>query len=206
MRLFKHFAALAVLLFASSPALADIALPKPPREPKNIPGNGEIRRDLPFSRMSIERVEGLREARLQIPRTQLERLGLAAGAVNGGGSAASSARTFGTVVAGLFISLGVALTGLMLLRSRRRGGLGVGRAAAAALVACACAAGLAGVAAYANAGPPPGYHAQDPGTLVRAASGGALAGSIRVEVVEEGNEIKLLVPAKTRTRGDEEEE
>lgn len=204
MRPFKYFAAIAVLLFASSNAFADIALPKPPKEPRYIPNNSEIRRDLPFSRMSIERVEGLREARLQIPRAQLERLGVAAGTV-GGGSPASSARTFGTIVAGLFISLGVALTGFMLLRSRRRG-MGVGRATAAALVACVCAAGLAGVAAYANAGPPPGYHPQDPGTLVRAASGGALAGSIRVEVVEEGTEIKLLVPAKARTRGDEEEE
>jgi hypothetical protein len=199
MRLFKYFAAVAALLFASSNAFADIALPKPPK----APGNGEIRRDLPFSRMSIERVEGLREARLQIPRAQLERLGVAAGTTRGG-APASPARTFGTVVAGLFISLGVALTGLMLLRSRRRG-LGVGRAAAAGLVACACAAGLAGVAAYANAGPPPGYYSQDPGTLVRAASGGALAGSIRVEVVEEGTEIKLLVPSKARTRGGEEE-
>ncbi len=203
MRPFKYFAAIAALLFASSSALADIALPKPPKEPRHIPNNSEIRRDLPFSRMSIERVEGLREARLQIPRSQLERLGFAAGTV-GGGSPASAARSFGTVVAGLFISLGVALTGLMLLRSRRRG-LGVGRATAAALFACVCAAGLAGVAAYANAGPPPGYQPQDPGTLVRAASGGALAGSIRVEVVEEGTEIKLLVPSKTRTRGDEEE-
>jgi hypothetical protein len=203
MRPFKYFAAIAALLFASSSAFADIALPKPPKAPRDTPSNSEIRRDLPFSRMSIERVEGLREARLQIPRSQLERLGFAAGAV-GGGSPASSAKSFGTVVAGLFISLGVALTGLMLLRSRRRG-LGVGRATAAALVACVCAAGLAGVAAYANAGPPPGYHQQDPGTLVRAASGGALAGSIRVEVVEEGTEIKLLVPAKARARGYEEE-
>src|SRR5688500_8229680 len=111
MRLFKHFAAVAALLFASSNAFADIALPKPPKPP----GNGEVRRDLPFTRMSIERVEGLREARLQIPRAQLERLGVAAG-TSRGGAPASPARAFGTVVAGLFISLGVALTGLLLLR------------------------------------------------------------------------------------------
>jgi hypothetical protein len=37
-------------------------------------------------------------------------------------------------------------------------------------------------------------------------TGAPLAGSIRVEVVDEGYEIKLLVPAKARTgRGDEEE-
>jgi hypothetical protein len=82
----------------------------------------------------------------------------------------------------------------------------LGRATAAVIV-CACAAGAAAVAAYANAGPPPGFRMQDPGTLVKAVKGEPLAGSIRVEVVDEGTEIKLLVPAvKTRNgRGDEEE-
>jgi hypothetical protein len=110
----------------------------------------------------------------------------------------------GTVVGGVFISLAVVLTGLLLVRSRR--GLRVGRAAAAVAL-CVCAAGAAAVAAYANVAPPPGLRPQDPGTLVKAVAGVPLAGSIRVEVVDEGYEIKLLVPAvKARTgRGDEEE-
>jgi hypothetical protein len=78
--------------------------------------------------------------------------------------------------------------------------------AAAALVLCACAASVAAVAAYANIAPPPGLRPQDPGTLVRAVTGTPLSGAIRVEVVDEGYEIKLLIPAKARTgRGDEEE-
>ncbi|MDT5271998.1 MAG: hypothetical protein QOH49_4184 [Acidobacteriota bacterium] len=196
MRLFKQLATLALLLAAASPAFADIALPKKPGT-----DNNEIRRDLPFARMTIERVEGLREARLQIPRARLQELGVAAG-IEGGGSQPASIKSAGTIIGGLFISLAVVLTGLLLVRSRR--GLRVGRAAAA-LVLCACAAGAAAVVTYANVAPP-GIRPQDPGTLVKAVTGVPLAGSIRIEVVEEGTEIKLLVPAKARTgRGDEEE-
>ena len=196
MRLFKQLATLALLLAAASPAFADIALPKKPGI-----DNSEIRRDLPFARMTIERVEGLREARLQIPRARLQALGVAAG-IEGGGAQSASFKSAGTIVGGLFISLAVVLTGLLLVRSRR--GLRVGRAAAA-VVLCVCAAGAAAVVTYANAAPP-GIRPQDPGTLVKAVTGVPLAGSIRIEVVEEGTEIKLLVPAKARTgRGDEEE-
>jgi hypothetical protein len=197
MRLFRQLAALALLLLAAaSPAFADVALPKRPTD-----NPGEVRRDLPTARMTIERVEGLREARLQIPRAQLERMNAAAG-IEGGGAQSAALKSAGTVVGGVFISLAVVLTGLLLVRSRRR--VAFGRATAAVLV-CAVAAGVAAVAAYANA-PAPHYRQQDPGTLVKAVSGVPLAGSIRVEVVDEGDEIKLLVPAKVRNgRGDEEE-
>ena len=198
MRFFKHFAALAVLLCATSPALADIALPNRPKPPRN----NEIRRDLPHSRLTIERVEGLREARLQVPRTQLRWMNGLAGETGGvTGALSGPLGGAGTVIGGVFLSLSVILTGLFLLRSRRRG-MRLGRAAVAVLV-CACVAGLAGVAAYANAGPPPGYYTQDPGTLIKAASAGTLSGSIRIEVVEDGAEMKLLIPAKA-SKGDEE--
>ena len=198
MRLFKQLATLALLLLAAaSPAFADIALPKKPSA-----NNNEIRRDLPSARMTIERVEGLREARLQIPRAKLQELGLAAG-TDGGGQAASF-KSAGPIVGGVFISFAVVLTGLLLVRSRR--GLRVGRAAAA-VVLCACVAGAAAVVAYANVAPPPNLRPQDPGTLVKAVTGVSLAGSIRVELVDDGADIKLLVPAvKTRnSRGEEEE-
>src|SRR5215216_5723423 len=138
MRLFKQLAALALLLAAASPAFADIALPKKPAADPN-----EVRRDLPTARMTIERVEGLREARLQIPGSRLQELRLAAG-IDAGGGQSASLRSAGTVVGGVFISLAVVLTGLLLVRSRR--GLRVGRAATT-LVLCACAAGAAAVAA-----------------------------------------------------------
>ena len=198
MRLFKFSAALALLLvFAASPAFADIAPPRPQEARPN-----DVRTDLPYSRMSIERVEGLREARLQIPRSQLSELGASAGLVQPD-APSGSWKGAGTVVAGLFLSLAVVLTGMLLVRSRGRG-VAVGRAAALVLV-CACAAASGAVAAYANLAPPIGYRPQDPGTLIRAVSGQALKGSIRVEVVEEGSEIKLLVPARARKSNGEEE-
>jgi hypothetical protein len=197
MRLFKQVAALALLLAAASPAFADIALPRKPGADHN-----EIRRDLPTARLTIERVEGLREARLQIPRSRLQELNLVAGVEAGGGQSAAF-RSTGTIVGGIFISLAVVLTGLLLVRSRR--GLRVGRAAAAVAL-CVCAAGAGAVVAYANIAPPSGLRPQDPGTLVKAVTGAPLAGSVRVEVVDEGYQIKLLIPAKARTnRGDEEE-
>lgn len=199
MRLVKFSAALALLLLAAAPAFADIAPPDTRTKAEKL---GEVRTDLPYSRMSIERVEGLREARLQIPRSQLSQAGLSAGPEQAG-SQTWTTKGAGTVVAGVFLSLAVVLTGVMLVRSRRRG-VAVGRAAAVALV-CAGAAGLAAVAAHANLAPPLGYRPQDPGTLIRAVSGKSLKGSIRVEVVEDGNEIKLLVPARSQRAGEEEE-
>jgi hypothetical protein len=203
MRPFKHLAALALLLLMVSSAAADVPMPnrrKPAREEA-------IRRDLPYARMTIEPVQGLREARLQVPRAQL---GLIAGAAgleedHAQGAQAGAFESAGTVVAGLFLSLAVVLTGFLLLRTRRR----FAGARTAALLVCACvlAAGGAAAVAYANIAPPIGFRAQDPGTLVRAAAGGSLAGSIRIEVVEGGGEIKLLIPAKPQKggRGEEEE-
>jgi len=200
MRLFRFSAALALLLVvAASPSFADVALPDVKKKDARI---GEVRRDLPASPMSIERVDGLREARLVIPRSRLAELGVSAG-LQQPPAPTGAWRGAGTAVAGLFLSLAVVLTGVLLVRSRRRG-LAVGRAAVVALV-CAGAAGLAAVVSYANIAPPPGLRPQDPGTLTRAVSGQALKGSIRIEVVEEGYEIKLLVPAKSPgAKGDEE--
>jgi hypothetical protein len=199
MRLFRHFAALAALLFATSNAFADIAAPRSPTpQPKSA-----IRTDLPDVKLTIERVEGLREARLQIPRSQLGRMNELAG-VEQGGAGVAQAGTFrgaGTVVAGFFLSLSVVLTGLLLVRSRR--GAALGRTAAVLLV-CAGAAGAGAVVTYANAGLP-GWRPQNPGTLVKAAPGKPLTGWIRMEVVEEGYEIKLLIPAKSQGGGEEEE-
>lgn len=201
MRLFKKYcAALALLLVAVSPILADVAIPGRTRANDGL---GGIRRDLPYSRMTIERVEGLREARLQIPRSQFARMVASAGFEQDGVGFArpGSLRGLGTVVGGLFLSLAVVLTGLLLVRSRR----GAAGRTAAALLVCVCAAGVAAVAVYADAPLPPEERVQDPGTLLKAVSGKPLAGSIRIEVVKEGTEIKLLVPAESQERGDEEE-
>jgi hypothetical protein len=199
MRLFQTLAAAGfLLLVAASPALADVALP----DKKKVEKPDAVRSDLPYGRMTIETVEGLREARLQVPRDILAKLAPAQTGTAGltGGDQPGAFRTLSTVVAGLFLSLSLVLAGLLLVRSRRKL---ASRAIAAALV-CAAAATLAAVAAYANAAPPIGWRVQDPGTLRKAVSGKPLAGSVRVEVVEDGSEIKLLVPARGSKDDDEE--
>jgi hypothetical protein len=191
-------AAVLLLLVAISPALADVALP----DHKNVHKPGEIRTDLPFSHMTIQSVDGLREARLQVPRALLGKLAPAPAGVAGSldGNQSVPFRALSTVVAGLFLSLSFVLAGLVLVRSRRR----VAGRAVAAVVICVVTAAAAAVAAYANAAPPVGWRVQDPGTLLKAVSDHPRAGSVRVEVVEDGYEIKLLVPTK-EWKGDEEE-
>ena len=120
---------------------------------------------------------------------------------NAHGARPDALKTVSTVVAGLFLSLSFVLAGLVLVRSRRRV---AGRAVAAVLV-CVVTAAAAAVAAYANAAPPVGWRAQDPGDLLKIAPDGrAREGHVRVEVVEEGYDIILLVPEK-KWKGDEEE-
>jgi hypothetical protein len=198
----RHFRTLAaatlLLLVVASPALADIA----PPDRNKVERPDAIRTDLPFGRMTIESVEGLREARLQVPRDILAKLAPAAPNTAGlvDGATPGGFRNLSTVVAGLFLSLSLVLAGLLLVRSRRRV---AGRALAAALV-CVVAAGAAAIAAYANAAPPPRLRVQDPGTLRKAVNGKPLAGSVRIEVVDVGSDIKLLVPARD-SKGDDEE-
>jgi hypothetical protein len=197
----RHFQTLAatilLLLVVASPALADIA----PPDRKKVDRPGVVRTDLPYGRMTIETVDGLREARLQVPRDILAKLAPAPSGVAGlFGDQTGAFRNLSTVVAGLFLSLSLVLVGLLLVRSRRRV---AGRAVASALV-CVVAAAAAAVAAYANAAPPPGWRVLDPGTLRKAVSDKPLEGSVRVEVVDVGSDIKLLVPARD-SKGDDEE-
>ena len=73
------WAATFLLLLAVSPALADVA----PPDHKKVEKPDAIRGDLQISRMTIEPVAGLREARLQVPRSLLLRLPAAPGGVAG---------------------------------------------------------------------------------------------------------------------------
>ena len=71
MRHFQTLAAAILLLLVVAPsALADIA----PPDRKKVDRPGVVRTDLPYGRMTIETVDGLREARLQVPRDILAKL------------------------------------------------------------------------------------------------------------------------------------
>ena len=191
MRLRYAFVALALVVLAASAASANIAPPNMPRKPDSV------RTDLPASRMSIESQAGLREARLQVPRRLLDQFAAGNGQMAGASSVSvGTLAPLRTVMAGVFLSLAVALAGVLLGRSRRQL---IGRVAVFVLV-CLIPTAVAMVGAFANAAPPTHLRAQDPGTLLKAIApgGGVISGSVRVEVVEDGNEIKLIVPSGRR--------
>ncbi|HYE13639.1 MAG TPA: hypothetical protein VD968_04260, partial [Pyrinomonadaceae bacterium] len=185
-----------LLLLASAPyVVADIARPA-----ESKPDYNRVRADLPRRYMLIESRPEAREARLRVPRSLLEELAPASSQATGG-AAIFGATPARTVVAGVFLSLSLALAGMLLARSRRQA---VGRVAVVAIGSLACAAAFA-VGALANVGPPPRPNALDPQTLVKAVSAGAtISGDVRVEIVEDGDELKLVVPTRNRARGDDE--
>lgn len=182
------FVLVLLVLAAAGPARADIAIPDN-RRPRAAE---RIRTDLPSSHLTIESRAGLREARLQVPRKLLGQLAPQSGSAALSADSAAAPRPLHTVVAGVFLSLSFVSAGLLLVRSRRQ--QTVGRFA---LIASVCVVPLAAaVVALANAAPPPLLRPLDAGTLRKAVPNGkALAGAVRLEIVEDGDEIKLLVPA-----------
>ncbi len=191
MKAWLYCMAVLMVVIAHAPVVpADIALPPENKNTNTTPAKARVDR-LPLREMVIERKKlETPEVRLQIPQSMLKQLnaaGLTDGAPNQT-AAVSSRRPFQTIVAGLFMSLSVAFAGLWLIRSRRS----PANRLAVGLILTLAATGLLSVIVYANIRPPVRYG--DPGTLPRAVSGEALSGMVRVEVVAEGNNIKLILP------------
>ncbi|MDQ1523575.1 MAG: hypothetical protein QOE47_1499 [Pyrinomonadaceae bacterium] len=191
---------LALALFAFAPAtLADISAP----EPMPTPTPQKVRRavSLPAARMLIESRTDATEARLQIPQNVLRQL--RAELEREDASVASSAtdwlRPTQTIVAGVFLSLSLAFAGVFVARTRSRGA----RQAAAVALFVFAASGALAFKTLANARPPE-PRLLDAGSLRRATTPDAeLNGVIRVEVVDDPNVFKLIVPATTTATGRE---
>lgn len=193
MRTWLYCVAILMFVLTTAPtSLADIALPPENRNTNKSATKARIDR-LPSTGMVIERRKlETPEVRLQIPKSMLEQLraeGLTGGdASNQTAAATGSVRPFQTIIAGLFLSLSVAFAGLWLVRSRRRP---ANRLAVTAIVTLASTCVLATLG-YANIRPPVRH--VDAGTLPRAVTNESLSGKVRVEIVSEGSEIKLLLP------------
>lgn len=193
---------LALALCALAPAaFADIA---PPPQPVPTPTQPPGRRaaPLPAARMLIEARNDATEARLQIPRNMLTQLraemdrdsGTEAGATT---PASASSGAIRTIIAGVFLSLSLAFAGITITRARSRHAK---QAAVVALVACAAIGALA-IKTFANIRPLES-RTLDAGSLKLATTPDAkLNGVIRVEVVDEHNVFKLIVPAAPATNG-----
>ncbi|HEY9404832.1 MAG TPA: hypothetical protein VIQ24_19400 [Pyrinomonadaceae bacterium] len=187
---------LALALFAfTAPALADIA--PPPPTPTQTPQKVRRAASLPAARMSIESRNDATEARLQIPRNLLRQLRaeIDGDAASDAATATDSLRSTRTIIAGVFLSLSLAFAGVFIARTRSRGAK---QAAAVALVVFAATGALA-FKTFANARPPE-PRPLDAGSLKLATTPDAeLNGVIRVEVVDENNVFKLIVPAAPMT-------
>lgn len=139
------------------------------------------------TQLSIEQRSDIDVVRLQIPRSVLQNMQKH----QGGATSGLTSEKLRTVFAGVFLSCAFAFGGVWLLRKRKGA---AGRAAAMLLIAVAVA-GTATTVTWANAGPP-GRVIFPPGTLPKALKNDpSLKGTVVYEVVEEGDEIRLLIPS-----------
>lgn len=182
----------ALLVIATAAiARADIARPQPkpsePRPSKHVLTTG------------IEVVPDAKtyNARLQISEAMLKELREAAGE-------GATTQTFGqrisgssanTIIAGLFLFLSISFGGVWLARSSSK--TRSHKAVAAVLVACATVS-TAAIIAQGNAGPPPSYLWRN--LTKNLSSNKTTYGQINVEIVAEGDSIKLIVPTRDLSR------
>ncbi|MCA1564330.1 MAG: hypothetical protein LC803_01475 [Acidobacteria bacterium] len=187
---------LALLAFAPAVAFADIALPEP--APTRTPQKARRAAPLPAARMSIESRSDVTEARLQIPQNMLRQLRAEMERDAGDAAAATatdSLRPAQTIIAGIFLSLSLAFAGVLVARTRSR----AAKQAAAVALCVFAATGALAIKTLANARPPE-PRMLDAGSLKLATTPDAkLNGVIRVEVVDDPNVFKLIVPASAAT-------
>ncbi len=183
----SSFAFVALLAATTVPALAN--LPNPNRNPRPRP-NSNVR-------MSIEPNQEAKDARLVIPRAVWRNMVAELDGQDTQTTAALSGSTFTpggmqTVMAGLCLSLAFAFGGVWFVRARKP----VSRPARVALGVLAlalCSATVAGLA-YANAGPPPVARSLTSKILIPDAQWYGVYGQVKVEVVEDGEQIRLILP------------
>jgi hypothetical protein len=187
--------AAALLLFASVVCVfADIARPKPSTSPQK---EGKI---VFHTGLTIVADPNAYEARLQITEQALKDLRDATAAAQPNQSlwqrvTHSPTRT---IMTGLFLCLSLSFAGVWLARTEQRRG----RKIVAAFVIGLAMLGAATVITRANAGPPSYYSWR--GLPKALADGRATSGGLDIEIVPEGDNMKLIVPLRKKTNGDEE--
>jgi hypothetical protein len=184
---------LALCAFAPA-ASADIALPEP--SPTQTPQRSNRSAALPAARMLIESRTNATEARLQIPRNMLRQLRAEMERESdtvAGATMPDSLRPTQTIIAGVFLSLSLAFAGVFVARARSR----TAKQVAVVALCVFAATGALAIKTLANARPPE-PRTLDAGSLKLATTPDAkLNGVIRVEVVDEHNVFKLIVPASS---------
>lgn len=191
---------IAMLLIAASVAFADV--PNPNRKPTPTPKqHRSIDADMDIS---LER--DAKEARLIIPRSQIQQLRAALDEIDGGddSAAVTATNTFGrtqTFVSGLFLSLAFVFGGVWLFRGGR-----ASTRTGKTIVILVVAAGVVSTATFvfANAGPPPGASSITGKMFSEAVhTYNQGYGKVKLDVGKEGNRIKLIVPNPEDKKTDE---
>jgi hypothetical protein len=136
-------------------------------------------------------------ARLQISQATLNEL---REATNAGTTSQSFTGRFAgsmnTIIAGLFLFMSISFTGVWLARSAGKRALSQ-KALAAVLISFAML-GAAAIITQANIGPPPASLWRNlPKNLT---AGKSTSGGVEIEIVPEGDGVKLIVPMKNSNR------
>ena len=179
---------LVLLLAAAIPIYADIARPSPRVEKPKVSLH---------TSMVVTPDSKANEARLQISQASLNELRAALGDIPGNGSGAQStggsiSRLAGsstrTVMAGLLMFLSLSFAGVWLARSVQTRG----QKTVAGLLLGTALVGATAIITQANAGPPPSWQWRKlSGNLTK---GRPTYASVNIEIVSEGNGIKLIIP------------
>jgi hypothetical protein len=185
-----------IILLSSTQVYGDIARPKPSPSPV------KEARIVFHTGLTIAPDAKAYEARLQISQSSLQELREALATVQPNQSmiqrlSQSSTRT---IMAGLFLFLSVSFAGVWLARSGQRRGHKV----IAAFVLGAAVIGAATVITRANAGPP-GYYRWR-GLPQALSEGRATQGGLDIEIVPDGQGMKLIVPLRNTKKPNGEEE
>ena len=139
-------------------------------------------------------------ARLQISEAALKEL---REATNGGATNQSfgqhiTGSSTNTIIAGLFLFLSISFGGVWLARSS---GNNKSHKAVAAILVASATVSTAAIIAQGNAGPPPSYLWRNLTKNLSASK--TTSGPIDVEIVTEGDGIKLIVPTRDASRTDD---
>lgn len=176
-----------LVLTAATPIFADIARPSTPEKPKVVL----------HTSMVVTTDSKAYDARLQISPESLEALRAALGDIPGNGAVPQSRGSISqrltgsstrTLMAGLMMFLSLSLGGIWLARSVQTRS----QKTVAAFLLCTAMIGAAAIITQANAGPPPSWQWRKLSTNLT--QGRPTYASVNIEIVQEGNGIKLIVP------------
>ncbi len=183
----------ACLLLLSVTAFGDIAQPR--EQPRKPPAKYVIN-----TAMEIVPDSKAYSARLQISEATLKEV---RDAMNSTTASSFNNRISGssmsTIVAGLFLFMSISFAGVWLARSRA--GKVVATKTAAVVLLSIAFLGAAAIVTTGNAGPPPSYMWRNlPKNLNDGRSTNA---AVDIEIVPDGNGVKLIIPVKKSANGDD---